>query len=687
MHITDKVRTFFKERWPYYAAWLLGIIFSVFVFHAFRDNLLDADMSSEMILGKLLCEEGSLFSDNWLYSTELRVFNVHLIYKYLFCFLSDWHLVRTLAIAVILLLLAFSYAYFSERMQLGGAGLLCGLFFTVPFCLQYGQFVLYAGVYFPHVFFMLWALALAVRFRSPVPSAALLACNMLLAFCSGLGGVRGALLIYIPLVLTALCLIGYYRYIGREDNKPEDLTDKINYLLVSSALLFMSYIPALIINAKILSRHYSFVNFAAAKQKFHFDLLGLFKSAYDSVVSVFGGKYYYDIQCDSGIRVAAAALFCLDLLSAIIFLFVRFKRLKFEHKYILLFAVIGFACNTAACFITGKMVARYIMLSLLMWLPVLAIFLNTLREWQMKAAYNCALITASAYLCLQLAVFCRYPFFHDNVVDDPGYINCLVHCPASVHCGYHKAAAEWLLKNGYRCGFATFWHSNLLTEYSDGKIEMWTLRNGGPFRYLDTDWVDFRIVPWLQYRSHVYEPPRGKVFLMLSSAEAAQDKQHLYADSKYLVYKNPGLRIYGYDSYERILDNRCGKNLNGIIKVYSPAKVLQKDRSEHLRLRPYWSVSGPSLVLLKGRYKLVMDCDIPSQKGLEGRIRFRTADGKEHKLPFKLRGGINEIPFILEENVSRWGIDIKNKSKRSVSINKTEIVGGGKSVIGSKQRP
>ena len=41
-------------------------------------DLLDSDMASDMIYANLLAKEGSFFSPNWYYSSELRVFANHL---------------------------------------------------------------------------------------------------------------------------------------------------------------------------------------------------------------------------------------------------------------------------------------------------------------------------------------------------------------------------------------------------------------------------------------------------------------------------------------------------------------------------------------------------------------------------------------------------------------------------------
>ena len=61
-------------------------------FHIY--NIINSDMSSEMVLAKQLAEEGKwMLSDNWYYSTELRVVNTQLISAFIFRFTDNWQLV------------------------------------------------------------------------------------------------------------------------------------------------------------------------------------------------------------------------------------------------------------------------------------------------------------------------------------------------------------------------------------------------------------------------------------------------------------------------------------------------------------------------------------------------------------------------------------------------------------------
>ena len=61
------------------AALVLELLFLLLYLNGRIDRLLDSDMSSEMILGQLLARNNGILSDQWYYSTELRVLNTQLI--------------------------------------------------------------------------------------------------------------------------------------------------------------------------------------------------------------------------------------------------------------------------------------------------------------------------------------------------------------------------------------------------------------------------------------------------------------------------------------------------------------------------------------------------------------------------------------------------------------------------------
>ena len=71
--------------------------------------------------------------------------------------------------------------------------------------------------------------------------------------------------------------------------------------------------------------------------------------------------------------------------------------------------------------------------------------------------------------------------------------------------------ADWLHEQGYTRGYATFWQANVITELTDGAIEMWQVE----------DLASLAMRPWLQKTSHA-SPPEGRTFVLARPGEIDQ---------------------------------------------------------------------------------------------------------------------------------------------------------------------
>ena len=102
------------------------------------------------------------------------------------------------------------------------------------------------------------------------------------------------------------------------------------------------------------------------------------------------------------------------------------------------------------------------------------------------------------------------------------------------------AVQQALVEQGYTEGFATFWNGNVITELSNGKIEVWTIDAPGSIEEL---------YPWLQKRTHSTEKPKGKVFLLLSLEELEQCPIGENVPQEDVIYSSDSYIAYGFDSY------------------------------------------------------------------------------------------------------------------------------------------
>ena len=124
---------------------------------------------------------------------------------------------------------------------------------------------------------------------------------------------------------------------------------------------------------------------------------------------------------------------------------------------------------------------------------------------------------------------------------------------AAVATNPNQGAAQFLVQNGYRDGYASFWDGNVMTELTDGTLNVWTLTpNSVP-----------ELRPWLQVTSHLQTPPQGKIFFVISKWEAYGERQpttQALADAMpedALIYEDETVKIYGFVSDEA-MRQACG---------------------------------------------------------------------------------------------------------------------------------
>ena len=88
---------------------LLSAVLSVITTYYVSSHYIDSDTSSELILASHWIETGNIFSADWLYGSELRLFHVQLIYVPLMLLFEDWLTVRFLGALIMQIIYIASF--------------------------------------------------------------------------------------------------------------------------------------------------------------------------------------------------------------------------------------------------------------------------------------------------------------------------------------------------------------------------------------------------------------------------------------------------------------------------------------------------------------------------------------------------------------------------------------------------
>lgn len=507
---------------------LLAVLAGSLVFYDQNvDLLLDSDMSSELVLSNLLYNEGSIFSANWYYSTELRVLNTQLVFAPLFGLFQSWHTVRVVGAAILYLLMLASAYYLCTQLKIKRSFPLVGILLLTPLSWFFFQNIQRGLYYIPHISlsFLLFGMVLHVlRLERGRSRAALLTILSVLSLLVGMGGLRHILLFFIPLVLISI----YFCLVDHTDTiQPRQRGHLLTVSLLSSGCAMVG----LLINLFVLSRVYSFQTYT--NLSFTTFNLENFLTVVQDWLSFFGYM--------SGNAFSSVLLF--NLLSALAagILLVTVSRLlrgvnaPVEHRLLAAYYAAAYAVYLLLYSFTNQ---GY---HLTYQIPIAVFGFFLIAVWLQRDSLRTLFTRIVTVAASALLLFCcvrAYGFYKEEGAVDRLGMRCDPYELPDI--------VETVLDEGYTCGYSTFWvGGNMLTELSDGAIEMWIWPNQ------PTGGID-GIYPWLQVKSHSTQPPEGPFFMLfrlnqLDELEAAKNLESadiLYLSDTYVVYGFESRKAY-----------------------------------------------------------------------------------------------------------------------------------------------
>lgn len=536
-------------------------------------DLLDSDMASDMIYANLLAREGSFLSENWYYSTELRIITNHLVFAPLFLLTQDWFLVRVLGSALTYALLVLSVyallraAGLRRRFPPVAAALL------LPLSELYFHFTLVGTFYTYNLILTFLLLALALAQSAPCTPRARawrLAALSALSVAAGLGGYRFLYLFSLPLAAAALYL--------RLRHGP---VPRASRLLGGSVLSLGMALLGAALNRLVLARVYSFASYDAMSfTDFNFARVGDFLSRLPTLLGFPTDQPVLSVYAAP----AALSLLLLALAGWSVAAALRAPRgavedvspapdaphsapanpPAFGEQVLALFAGFGLAFYLALLALTNVETYQY------HFLPVAVLCVPL-------AACRLLRLPASGPLLPRAPRAAEAPLPPDapRAAEAPrpgrlrlaprtagvGLLACLLAVTSAVNYRYYsrldntyeqRMLLVTLSEEGYANGYSSFWLGNILTELSDGEVQMYLVKP--PFSTAD-DLID-RVDPWLQLKSHLEARPEGRVFILFSKYFGETDFP-LFArlDPSHVIYESPYLLAYGYESFDDLYND------------------------------------------------------------------------------------------------------------------------------------
>ena len=521
---------------------VLGLSFLLLVYlNIFcHDHWLDSDMAAEMMFSKILAEEGHFFATpDWYYSTEFRFLYTHWIMGPLFHIFQSWHVIRAITNILSYVLMLVSYFYCMKPLQVKRELVVTtAAILLLPFSETMMTHMVMGNTYLFHVIIAFFFFGLYLRLtgagrngRGGVRYVWLLL-YLALAFICGISGVRYLLALQCPLALTGfvylLKSVEFEQF--REKLTAGNFKAQWIPLWKCTAMKYFGYsllgvvgsVAGYAVNVLYVSRQYVFqtyetTNFIAVYQGVFFERV---QNALGSLLMLFG---YIPDRSVLSLR-GVITLIAFVLLGVLVYVCIQTrKNSRGQRLFVSLFLTVSLCVNLFVfVFTTSTMVPRYYITIFIFVLPVLCFWLERQERYFDRAAVS--VILAACLLLATGKTTLSYLTVDKNA--------------------NRREVAAFLEENGYRFGYATYWNANIITELTDGRVE---IANVGDAEYLEYfQWSS----PMKYYKNGYAE---GEVFLLLSGEEAAEAAGTKTLQGGRVVYENGAYTVLAYDSQESLL--------------------------------------------------------------------------------------------------------------------------------------
>lgn len=482
---------------------------------------MDSDLASEMILSNLLNQEGSIISTNWYYSTELSVLQMQWFYRLgLLVFPNDWHLARTLGMALALALYGAVIYFLARSAGLGKLSPWVTGVLIWPFGWRYLVYAIYGGYYLVYAFFYIPVLGLLLRSQTAEKGrlARLWTIACLLSLAGGINGVKQLMVFHAPLLLAAAVVLALALHdCGKTDWRSALGACRAQLRLFVGSVLTAGFCAAGYLGGdSILSVLYDFKSYSFIVWNRSDDWFTL-----DSIIMDFFHEFGYRNGAGlfhfSGIATGVGLLLGVVVFLCMVRLLLRLRSLSTtDQLLVVLLTSMILVCG--ACYTYFQEYYQYFwLMNVPFAILVVAVELKT-EHFRLPGVRQGATV----------ALACAFTLCAVNNVRQE------IEKPTLAHKGLDTVAA-WLLDNGYTEGYATFWNCNAMIELTSGKLDVWTLMS------LNDD-----VVPdWLQEKDHLTTDPE-KPFVLVDTETDGEgeemglirygDCEKVYEDGRYEVY-------------------------------------------------------------------------------------------------------------------------------------------------------
>ncbi len=519
---SDKNAKIFQ--WISWAFLVISFIVLLCFLNARIDFLMSSDESSELILGNILAKENRIVTPNWFYSTELRVLNTQLIYALCFKLFSDWHMVRMVSTAIGYVLLLLCYYFLCRQLHCQKYFAISAVALLVPFSEEYFIVVLRGLYYIPHICISFLTIGLLFMFlhAKKIQKKILAIClAVLLAFLSCLGGVRQLVILFIPLVMLPLWEM-LWILLKKQDLKklPELINPDTYRLFVFSLSCLLSGILGYVINDTILSKYYDFISFSGISFT-NFDMAKL-----GQIVAGLLRDYGFPkglVFSKSLIPFVVCVLLIAFTVDGICYAIRNREKISYEYYIMVCFFIWNIVAFVGLYLFSDAPYADRYNIPIIIWSIPIGMLSMISGRWKSQMQ---SLLTTLLVIGLMLT---GTVFLSEQMQNEENKELMQI--------------TSQLCEKGYTNGYATYWRGNLITELSDGQIDMWVWCDNHIEEVTDIHTVR----KWLQKKEHTLIQPIGRQFILLTRDEYNRCNWQDWLLLEEAEYCSDSYVVFGFD--------------------------------------------------------------------------------------------------------------------------------------------
>lgn len=503
-----------------------AILLNAWIIYKYHYNILTSDDGAELILPRMLAQDGGILSANWHYSTELEILNTQLVYSLLFHFTSSFLLVRILGQIILtgIFLTCYYFCLYSIEAQAAPKR-----FWKTAFLMLFPigrdwTFLILKVYYIPLVGISFLALGFACQMQKEEVSgrkrAVIFFLGCILAFVGCLEGMRHIQLAYLPLVLSSFWML--WNAMEKTGWKREQF--RIPRGLISGICWLLSAGAGCLINLTVLSERYYFRSHDDVKFMETVTLESI-QNVWNGLLRLTGYRGEQELLSVGGICNALAVVSACFLLYYIVKLFLSIKKFAPAEQMVVSFVGISFALSIFIYIMLGTVEARWV-LACTVPAILLLLFLDRgpkIRQYVVLGSVYCIVLFSGTMGYYELKT--------DTSNEDK------------------RNVYEFVRTHDYDYGYCTMWIGDWLTEMTNGKFHTRSVRG---------DYENGKLKIWHWLTPIQVEYREGPVLCILEKRRVEdlpipEDWPVVMEDESYIIYE-----LADHRAVEAYLESKTG---------------------------------------------------------------------------------------------------------------------------------